>query len=212
MDVQLPSIAPILAAAYAPCPAFSGACSSMRWAPSEGHVPRGFCGANGDPKQVKLVLVVAEPGDPHRLESHPASPPMATLESTHGYAYRCFRDGKDQFHRNVRRILDLCLPGMTFDEQMQVAFITESVLCSAKSEGAAVPTVVARECRKRHIDHQLDAFPNATIVALGKKAAKRLAGRSGVITAFAAAPPGCNFAGAEDSWRTAAKEVLDRAV
>jgi hypothetical protein len=209
--VPLPAIATILLPAYSPCGGFSGTCQTMRWAPQEGHVPRGFCGATGDPRRVQLVLIVAEPGDPHPFESYPTSPPEAVLRSTHAYAYSCFRDGKDLFHRNVRKILDLCLPGRSFEEQMQVAFISESILCSARAEGAAVSAAIATECRHRHVERQLDAFPNAAIVALGSKASKRLSGRAGVISAFAAAPPSCNFRGAEESWRAAAVEVRARA-
>ncbi len=205
--MSLPSIARTLLPAYSPCAGFNGACSSMRWAPQLGHVPRGFCGAFGDPLHVRLVLVVAEPGDPHDSETHPAAPPATVLASTHGYAYLCFRDGKDQFHRNVRKILDLCFPDLTFDQQMHVCWITESVLCSAKSEGARVPKAVADECRRRHLEPQLREFPNAAIVALGSKAAGRMKGWNNVITAIAAAPPGCNSKGAEESWRAAAKAV-----
>lgn len=208
--MSLPTIAPLLLPAYMPCPGFSTACAKMRWAPQEGHVPRGFCGAFGDPAQVRLVLVVAEPGDPHDSEAHPVAPPADVLESIHHYAYHCFRDGHDLFHRNIRKILNLCFPDLTFEQQMHVSWITESVLCSAKAEGAPVPVSVATECRRRYLEPQLQAFPNAVVVALGSKAVNRLAGWSNVVTAFAAAPPGCNFKGAEESWRAAAEKVRAR--
>ena len=202
-----PTLATLLLPAYSPCAGFAGSCASMRWAPDRGHVPRGYCGATGDLGDVRLVLVVAEPGDPHVGESHPAETPTGVVDSTSSYAYRCFRDGKDQFHRNVRRILDMCFPGMSFDEQMRVTWITESVLCSAGAEGGSVPGPVTMECRRRYLEPQLRALPNAVVVALGSKAAKRLKGVSRVFTAFAAAPPGCNFAGAVESWRTVASMV-----
>lgn len=157
------------------------------------------------------MLVVAEPGDPHAGETHP-SEPLAALESTFSYAYRCYRDGRDLFHRNVQKILNLCFPGATFEEQMRVTWITESVLCSATREGGPVPRTVAAECRRRYLESQLQALPNAVVVALGKKAANRLLGFPSVVIAFPASPPGCNFAGAEESWRTAAAQVSARAV
>jgi hypothetical protein len=202
----------LLIPAYSPCAGFGGSCTTMRWAPNDGHVPRGFCGAIGPPSEVRLVLVVAEPGDPHSAEAHPSSPPSAVLESTSSYAYRCFRDGKDLFHRNVRRILDLCFSELSFDQQMQITWITESVLCSAAKEGGSVPDRVASECRRRYLEPQLRAMPNAVVVALGKKAEKRLVGVSNVVTAFAAAPPGCNFRGAVESWQAAAEVVRAGAV
>ena len=176
----------------------------MLWAPNNGHVPRGFCGALGDPLSVRLVLVIAEPGDPHKHESHPLAPPEAILESAHNYAFQCYQSRKDQFHRNVRYFLDLCFPDRTFEEQMKVAWITESVLCSAESEGVSISKKCEVECRRRYLDSQLDQFPNAVVVALGNKAFRRLAGRNHIIKAFAAAPPGCNFVGAKESWQVAA--------
>ena len=145
------------------------------------------------------MLVVAEPGDPHPGESHPADP-VAALESAFLYAYQCFGNGKDQFHRNVRTILDLCWPGEGFDSQMRKTWITESVQCSAQKEGGSVRAPVGAMCRSRYLDEQLRLFPSAVVAALGSKAAKRLAGRD-FIPAFAAAPPGCNFAGAQNRGR-----------
>jgi uracil-DNA glycosylase len=181
----------------------------MRWAPAQGHVPRGFCGGTARAEDVRLVLVAAEPGDPHRGETHPQGPPDAALESAWKYAYGCYRDRRDLFHRNIRRILDLCFPGMPFDEQMRITWMTESVLCSAAREGGSVPRTAAAECRRRYLERELSALPNAVIVALGGKAKSRLAGWPGVISAFAASPPGCNFAGAESSWRAAADRVRE---
>lgn len=180
----------------------------MRWNPGAGHVPRGFCGATGDLSEVELVLVVAEPGDPHEGESHPADP-AAALESTFQYSYGCLQTGKDLYHRNIRRILDLCFPSMAFDEQMRRTWKTESVLCSAAKEGGTVPHQVETSCRQRFLDRQLDLLPNAVVVALGSKAAKRLRGRS-FLSAFAAAPPGCNFRGARESWEAVAVAVRQR--
>lgn len=180
-------------------------CRAMRWDPAAGHVPRGFCGATGELGDVRLVLVVAEPGDPHEGESHPAEP-AAALESTFQYSYRCLQTGKDLYHRNIRRILDMCFPGMSFDEQMRRTWKTESVLCSAAKEGGAVPRVVEQACRTRFLERQLELFANAIVAALGAKAAKRLRGRT-FVPAFAAAPPGCNFKGARESWEQVAEAV-----
>lgn len=64
------SLVELLAPAYAPCAGFSDKCREMRWNPAEGHVPRGFVGAAGSPEEIELVLVCAEPGDPHQGETH----------------------------------------------------------------------------------------------------------------------------------------------
>ena len=55
----------VLEPAYAPCSGFSDKCRGVaRWCPAAGHFPRGFIGAFGDLDEVKVVIVVAEPGDP----------------------------------------------------------------------------------------------------------------------------------------------------
>ena len=61
------------------------------------------------------------------------------------------------------------------------------------ADGGSVPGLVTTECRKRYLEPQLKALPNAVVVALGWKAAKRLRGVARVFTAFAAAPPGCSL-------------------
>ena len=194
--------------AYSPCQEFGGMCHEMRWDPSAGHVPRGFCGASASLDDVRLVLVVAEPGNPHPTERHPSTPTEA-IQSTYAYTLECFRTGTDLFHRNVRSILDLCWPDTSFDIQMTRTWITESVLCSAVTEGGAVRSAVAATCRGRYLDKQLALLPHAVVAALGSKAAKRMAGRE-FIAAAAAAPPGCNFRGARESWHAIASEVRRR--
>jgi len=80
-----PQLAKILEPAY-PCPEFEARCKSiMRWEPKAGHVPRGYYGAIGNLDEVELILVVAEPGDPHAGEFHPEAPDKA-LNSAYEYA------------------------------------------------------------------------------------------------------------------------------
>jgi hypothetical protein len=179
----------LLLEAYQPCKGFATACDTMRWEPTSGHVPRGFCGATGDLREVELVMVCAEPGDPHTQESHLGASPVEQLQSAYAYAYTCFRDGKDLFHRNIRHILDTCFPSQRFDHQLRRVWITDSVKCSARKEGGSVPAAVARECRDRFLMRELALFPDAVVVALGKKAAVRLVGVPEVVCVGAAAPP-----------------------
>jgi hypothetical protein len=197
-----PDATAILLAAYQPCAAFGSTCQRMRWNPAAGHVPRGFCGATGGLGEVELVLVCAEPGDPHSGESHaPSGTPSEQLRSACRYAYECYRTGKNFFHRNVRLILDSCFPRLGFDDQMRRTWITDSVLCSAEKEGGSVPAAVGRECRSRYLEKQLELFPQALVVALGSKAAGRVSGWPDLLTVAAASPPGCNRKGAKESWQ-----------
>ncbi len=193
--------------AYSPCANFTGACAGMRWAPEQGHVPRGFLGATGSISEVELVLVFSEPGDPHSREAH------CGLESTLGHTYESMKNGTDQFHRNVRLILDLCFPDVSgnFDKQLAMVWMTESVLCSAAEEGGEVPSIVWRTCVRDYLKPQLELFPHALIVALGSKARTRIKDLGfPFLDAVAAAPPGCNRKHARPSWEAVAEEVRRR--
>lgn len=163
-----PELKKILSPAYKPCSEFTGACKDMRWDPQKGHVPRGFAGACGELSEVELVLVFAEPGDPNLLEHH------KDLQSAYEYATCCLFLGRGQFHLNVRKILDLCWRKLPLEEQLRKVWLTDSVLCSAKRAGASVPKEVSDACGNRYLLDQLSLFPNALIVAVGKKAEERI--------------------------------------
>lgn len=195
----------VLEPAYAPCTSFSDACSSLLWAPEKGYVPRGFLGATGDIDEVELVLVFAEPGDPHRPERN-ASMDTA-LENTYDY----MKNGRDQFHRNVRYILDLCFPKEPFNTQLRKTWMTESLLCSAPNEGGSVRASAWRYCSSQYLLAQLELLPNSLVVALGNKAQTRLKSVNvQFVGVGAAAPPGCNFRGVKESWKHAAQILESR--
>jgi hypothetical protein len=197
----------MLLSAYLPCAGFAASCTTMRWNPTGGHVPRGFCGATDGPERVRLVLICAEPGDPHDGEHHAADgTEEGHLRSTYAYTWHCLATGKDQFHRNIRWLLHECWPGETFEQHMQKTWVTDSVLCSAEREMGKVPLEVERACTERHLRRQLAALPDAVVVALGGKAQARLrrAGVDAFHPAFAVAPPGCNMPGARESWQRVA--------
>ena len=197
----------IIEPAYAPCRNFADACSSLVWAPHKGQVPRGFLGATGSLREVELVLVFAEPGDPHDEEKH------ESMDTSLDYTYRCMKLGTDQFHRNVRHILNLCFPEDSFDSQLCKTWMTESLLCSAPKEGGSVKASSWRACAACYLKPQLDLLSQAFVVALGSKAQSRL--KSIGIPFFpagAAAPPGCNFPSAKSSWDEVAKILRERRI
>lgn len=201
----------VLLRAYEPCLAFSTVCHAMRWKPESGHVPRGFCGATGHLEDVRLVVVVAEPGDPYASQVYTGSP-EDMLDSAYIHAHEYLRSGKDLFHRNLLYFLRLCWPEASFENIMRLTWITESVLCSAEVECGRVPTSVARECRKNYLAAELALLPLAVVVALGGKAQYRLKGLPEVIPAHSVAPPGCNQPRARESWEEAARQVRKRVV
>jgi hypothetical protein len=105
--------------AFAPCQHFRASCQTMRWRPEQGHMPRGFCGATGTLGEVEVVFIVAEPGDLHPSEAYEADvSPFEKLSRVFQYVYQCFETGYDQFHRNLRNVLGLCWPHLTFHDQM----------------------------------------------------------------------------------------------
>lgn len=203
-----PVLETLLLPAYEPCTEFHSACTHMRWKPSEGHVPRGFLGGAGTVEEVELVLVFAEPGDPHAVESHNG------LSSAYEYANFAVKSGQDEFHRNVRRILDSCWPELSFEEQMRKAWLTDSVLCSAPKECGPVPKSTERSCGQRYLIPQLRLFPDALVVALGGKAQKRLRalGFKSFLPVYSVAPPGCRThkKQAQASWDAIPAELARR--
>lgn len=193
----------VLTPSHAPCRHFGGNCREMRWAPVEGHVPRGFCGATGDLSEVRLVLVTAEPGDPFLGESHLHN----SLESAVAFSISHLRDLATPFHRNVRLIMDLCFPGNALDEQLRKVWRTNAVLCSARIECGSVPNLVERTCVSEYLTHQLALVPTAVVVALGGKAQRRL--KQAGIHAFPALHPSCRESNTskEASWAALAAHV-----
>src|SRR5262245_65680824 len=52
---------------------------------------------------------------------------------------------------------------------MQHAWVTDSVLCSARKEGGSVSARAARACRHGYLEAQLDLLPHAVVATLGSK-------------------------------------------
>ena len=199
----------ILIEALAPCPHFSGTCHACcRWDPASGHIPRGFLGATGSPHEVRLVMVLAEPGDPHDEEAYDPSQSKEELLAafcTHSFA--CFRDGHDPFHRNQKEVIDQCFPGMSLEQQLRSVWMVDAMLCSAPKEGGHVPARVWRTCAETYLKRQLALFPQAVVAAFGHKASTRLRDFTDAVHAKALAPPGCNFAGVRESWYDVVRHV-----
>lgn len=188
--------------AYKPCTHFAGVCSQMRWSPANGHVPRGFCGAIGNIREVELVLVSAEPGDPLPSEAH------TDIESAIRFSMNVLRNPPSRYHQNFRRILEYCFPGQSLDEQLRRTWRTNSVLCSAEIEGGRITRSIERTCIETYLSPQLALLPHAFVAALGKKAQNRLR-RQGILF-FPAAHPSSRQSDKlkHASWQALAKELL----
>ena len=209
-----PKVQSILLNALSPCPHFSGACRGVcRWDPASGHIPRGYLGATGRPEEVRLVMVLAEPGAPHDEETYdPSQEREGLLAAFCTHSFACFRDGHDLFHRNQREVIDHCFPGMSLEEQLKCVWMVDAMLCSAPKEGGHVPSRVWRTCVETYLKRQIALFPRAVVASFGHKASTRLSGLDGVLHAKALAPPGCNFAGARESWYEVVNAVRRRSL
>lgn len=193
-----PELQQVMLRTVAPCGNL-GTCPEARWAPSEGHIPRGYVGALGSASDVKLVLVFAEPGNPHHGERYDGTlAPADLIIAPIRHAYGAFRDGKDLFHRNVRWFLDQVFPAQTFDQQLSHTWLTEGRLCSFAEELGGKRDKL---CARTFLAAQLNLLPNAFVVAAGGKAAEYLRCLNVPFQAcHAFAPPGANQTAAKPSW------------
>ena len=200
------ALSSILRPAFKPCAGFDGACKDVaQWKPECGHVPRGFVGALGSIDEVEVVLLIAEPGNPYQWEKY--SPSRNTFSQVSQHTYRQLEGSDEQFHRNLRYMLDLLFPRMALQDQLRKTWITETYLCSAPQEAGPVPGNAENECASRYLSRQLDLLGGRPVIALGAKAynrAKRVGVRD-LFKAYAVAPPGCNRREARPSWIVAAK-------
>lgn len=170
-----PELREILFPSHNPCPGFADpdSCKGVaKWDPKQGHVPRGFIGALGSLDEVQVVILVAEPGNPHDEESYEFNNTLMTQTSKYGFDV--YQNGKDRYHRNLKLLLDLIFPEVRLDDQLKKVWITGTYLCSAPTEGGYVRVNAARGCAERYLTKQLDLFRGCPVIALGGKARKRV--------------------------------------
>ncbi len=225
-------LADIIKEAYRPCESLKNSCACGKngivWNPEKGHVPRGFCGATGEIKDIKLVLVLAEPGTPGSKEHYDKGDIDSMLEQHNKYVTFENNDPNQEktslFHKNIRRIVTSCFPNIKdFEEVKKHAWITESVLCSVppvedkarfgkgQNSTGTMPKEVEDECGKRYLLEQYKLLKDACWVAVGCKARNRL--KSLGINCryiFHPSPPGYNVykTKADESWDAFAKYFL----
>jgi hypothetical protein len=198
----------LLLAAYQPCANF-GTCREAKWDPARGHIPRGFLGATGDLRDVEVVMVVSEPGQPHLDEAYdPALSPRELLMCGLRHTYSCLKDSKDLFHKNVRGFMQRLWPDLDFDEELRHVWLTEGRLCSIEKEiGSTRDTI----CATTFLKKQLELLAHASVVAFGRKAQFYLRGLNVAhIEATALAPPAANSSSARLSWNQAITRIEDR--
>lgn len=208
--VELPNerLLAVMLDAYRPCRNF-GTCREARWDPEHGQLPRGPLGATGEPEDVEVVMVFSEPGRPLDGERHdPDSGPEGLLRSAMQHTYNCYSAQIDQFHRNVRWFMSEILPELTLDQQLRHVWLTEGRLCSIENE---IGSTTDPTCASSFLVRQIEALPEATIVAFGRKAQRYLGGIGApFIRAVALSPPAANYRTARPSWQAAIEQIEAR--
>lgn len=157
-------------------------------------------------------MCIAEPGEPSSTaKAQPVAPPSELPHRIATSIAGAFERQQSPFHRNVAFLLSCCWPGLAFAEQVRRTWITEGVLCSAKASTARVPAVVERECATRYLRRQMEILPDAFVIALGRKAERRLrlADRAPDVTVIAAGLPAGNWSTARPSWEQAGRAFQD---
>ncbi len=171
----------LLVLALMPCENFSSVCKNFCiWNPTVGHIPRGFIGATKQISDVKLILVTAEPGDPGDNEIYSGTAENM-LEEHIKFAHAAFNEGNLRrngraapYRINLQKILDLCWPNKTREEQLQLTWITNTVKCSAQVSGGQIPSEIEHTCIEKYLKQEISLLEKAFIVALGGKAALRM--------------------------------------
>ena len=125
-------------------------------------------------KDVKVVILLSEPGCPHPTETYRGP---NKLEQTCEYTFEAIQRGTDRFHRRLKDLLDRLFPDFQDDlrTQLRKAWVTQTYLCSAPTESGRVPTAVEKECARRYLSKQLKLLRGRPVVALGKGKAFRRA-------------------------------------
>lgn len=185
----------------------SSKCLEAKWNPGKGHIPRGFIGATGKLSDVEVMMVFAEPGHPHDIETYnPRLNADELLAAGVSQTYSFMFEQTDLFHKNVRFFLDQLYPELSFLQQLQFVWMTEGRLCSLDDETGRKSH--GEICAGIYLRKQLELLPKATVVAFGKKAQKLMSNfRREFIKASSFADPEGRKPRAKESWKIALENI-----
>ena len=166
----------ILRLAYSPCCGFTGACSSTaKWKPECGHVPRGFVGALGRLKEIKVVILLDKPGQPFWDEEYLGKSKLAKLKQTSKFTFSAIEHEASPFQKRLKYLLNYLFPDIPdqLDLQLRKTWITETYLCSIRPSKKDAPPLAKQECVDRYLAPQLELLPRRPVIALGGFAYKQ---------------------------------------
>lgn len=206
----------ILKPLYSPCVHFKNACAGhCQWSLDIGMVPSGFGGATGELSEVKLIVITAEPGAP--IVNHGYSgTPQEMVENSMKIFERSLRVGgvdrasgfNGRFHRNFRRILEYCWPEEGIDAILRKTWVTNTVLCPLPPFANSHPKQVKTTCGNSYLKQQIELFPSAFILVLGRETKARMEMNGFEYNANGLHPSyWANPKASIDSWKLAAAEL-----
>mgnify|MGYP001222180831 CR=1 FL=1 len=216
MSLPAKEIIEILKPAYEPCKSIE-ICSQANWHPEKGHIPRGYLGATGEISEVEVVFVLAEPSHPLETYSKKADP-LTYIKNCTDLAYECYLHNTYQGkpleinigHQNLKIILNMLWPDLSFDQQLRKVWITESRLCSIDDKTGNIPLNQRYICSENYLKRQLKLLSHAEIVGFGGKAKKMLDKLDiEYHSAWAPFPPGANNPKAMESWKRAVRDIME---
>jgi hypothetical protein len=181
-----------------------------------GNRPRHIAGNLENPKAVRVIVLLAEPG------SRPGPEELRRDESTWlddvscdglgggGFRLRYDQRAGSAYEKNPRDFLELVWPDATYAGRMTQAIVTNSFWMQAHVSGGPVPAQAAKDFGP-YLKTLISLFPNAIVVAAGKKASDRChwAGIP-AIHMGALTPPGSNRAQTRETWKHAAEDIKKR--
>ena len=99
-----------------------------------------------------------------------------------------------------------CRPKMCLEEQLSLTWFTNAVKCSAATSGGNIPRRIEETCVSSYVKREIEALPNAYVLALGEKARRRLRAADVRVNGHAQHPGARPNTNPRASWEEAAKQ------
>ena len=181
-----------------------------------GNRPRHIAGNLAEPDELRLILLLAEPGSspgPEELNRNKAA--WIDDVTCDGLGNGRFRLRYDEYaatayEKNPHEFIEMVWPDESTPERMRKTISTNSFWMQASMSGGTIPAGAANDFGP-YLRSLVSAFPNAVVAAAGSKAADRCRRASiSAIEMGALTPPGSNRPKVRGTWHPTALEVQRR--
>ena len=147
-------------------------------------IPCGFGGATGSLDEVRLVIITAEPGNPtDGAGYHEGMQPEEMVIRSARIFYKAMDESgvrrggmkHSKFHTNMRYILNRFWPReKSLEDQLRKTWATNTVLWPLPEGRKNHSPALVKYSAQTYLRKELDLFPNAFVLVLGKKARERM--------------------------------------